>query len=342
MTDINDILNRKVSFQKSAFAPLSNELVIKEVLRGIKEERLSNIVLMLRGFLNRGDYEYYGQQKKRLPGVTFSATFHERRRRSDLKKYNGIIVIDIDKLTENQLDEYKKELLSDKYVISFWESPSKKGLKGLVGIDYFVEFTDFDLIHRIAFKKLVDYFQNNYKIELDESGSDTTRLCFLSSDVNLVVKEECCLFPVTSEDLEKYSIIVKDLSIKKGRATLSLNKKDALFNPKGKNLPQNRLVIKSIIIYLTKRRLSITSTYDKWYRVGFAIANSFTHDIGERYFLDFCQLDGIKHNEIESKNLLINCYETTNSEISFSTIYHLAQGHGYKPKKNKGDGSEDV
>ena len=76
------------------------------------------------------------------------------------------------------------------------------------------------------------------------------------------------------------------------------------------------------------------SDYDKWYRVAFAISNTFTHDIGEKYFMKLCELDGDNHNEIESKNLLVNCYETTGGDIKFQSIYHYAQELGYKPKKN--------
>jgi len=334
MTDSNFILNKKVSFQKSAFAPLTHELTIKDVLRGIKEERLNYIVDGLRELIAIGDMDSYGYQKKRLPAVTFSATFNEKRRRNDLKIYNQIIVLDIDKLTSSELDFNKKILKEDPYVVSSWESPSKKGLKGLIYLDFNLEITDIDFLHRIAFKKLVEYFQYNYKIELDESGSDTTRLCFLSSDANIVIKDACELFSVNQEDIELYSESVKAASTNKAVAVRKVNKKDALLNSVGKNSPKNRLAIKSIIKFLNKRNLSITNSYDKWYRIAFAIANCFSHDIGEGYFLLLCQLDKEKYNEIECRNLLINCYETTNYEIKFSTIIHYAQEVGYKQKIN--------
>lgn len=342
MTKIDNILNLKVSFQKTAFAPLSHELLIKDVLRGIKEERLKYIVSELRKMLADGNIDGYGQHKKKLPGVTFSGTFEKNRRRNNLKTYNQIIVLDIDKLSNSELERVKKILKNDPYVLTYWESPSKKGLKGLIYLDFLIEITDIDLFHRIGFKKLVEYFQDNYSIDLDESGSDTTRLCFLSSDPDIAIKEVVNSFPIYANDIEIYSHSVRKSSIKKEKATRKVNRKDALLNANGKNLPQNRLNIKSIIKYLTKRNLSITESYEKWYRVAFAIANSFTYDIGEGYFLKLCKQDKEKYNEIECKNLLINCYETTNDEIKFSTIFHYAQELGYKPKNNKGNGSEGV
>jgi len=88
MTNMTDRLNEKVSFQKNAFAPLSHELTIRDVLRGIQEERLKYIVTNLREMIAKGDFESYGHHKKKLPGVTFSGTFNEKRRRNNLKAYH--------------------------------------------------------------------------------------------------------------------------------------------------------------------------------------------------------------------------------------------------------------
>ena len=125
MIDVENILNLKVSFQKTAFAPLSHELLIKDVLRGIKEERLGYIVADLRKMLNEGNLNKYEQHKKKLPGVTFSGTFDNKRRRNDLKIYNQIIVLDIDKLSDTKLDRCK-EILKESLCNLLWESPSKK------------------------------------------------------------------------------------------------------------------------------------------------------------------------------------------------------------------------
>jgi hypothetical protein len=344
--ELEIILNSKASFQKTVFAPLSHEVRIKDILRGIKDKRLEKIIHRLRTHLDENNIKLYNQEKKFLPGVTFSATFKEKRRRENIGEYNEIIVLDIDKLNQEQMSKYKEILHKDKYVFSFWESPSKKGLKGLIKLSFEYKYDDIDISHRTAFKKLVTYFNQNYEIELDESGSDTTRLCFLSSDENLVLKDKIAPFVIIVDD-----IIIENTfdtenkrvdSLKKGKSVKTVNKKDALYNPKGKNIPSNRLAIKSIIKFLSKRNLSITNSYEKWYRVAFAIATSFTYDIGEKYFLSLCRLDKEKHNEIESKNLLISCYEKTDFKISFNTIYHYAQENGYKSKNIVRDGNEGV
>lgn len=339
------ILTKKASFQKTVFAPLSHELKIKDILRGIKEQRLEHIIHKLRTHLKEENVELYNQEKKFLPGVTFSAVFNSKRRRENIEVYNEIIVLDIDKLNQEQMLKYKEILLKDKYVFSFWESPSKKGLKGLVKLYFEYEYDNIDISHRTAFKKLLTYFYQNYGIELDESGSDTTRLCFLSSDENLVLKEKASQFIIKENDIIKAKSNIESKKgnlIKKEKTVRNINKKDALYNPKGRNNPSNRFAIKSIIKFLSKRNLSITNTYEKWYKVAFAISTSFTYDIGEKYFLSLCRLDKEKHNEIESKNLLVSCYEKTDFKISFNTIYHYTKEYGYKSKNIVRDGNEDV
>lgn len=333
MLNAKKIFFKKVSFQKNAYAPLTHELTIENVLSGIKEQRLISFISNLRYLLSNGDNREYNERKKMLPGVTFCATFNKKRQRDKIKEYNELIVIDIDKLDSYQLTKYKSILMGDEYVLTFWESPSKLGLKGLIPISFDNEIDDIDIAHKIAFKKLVQYFRDEYNIELDESGSDTTRLCFLSSDSNLVLKSNYNNFAICDDDFNKFKSKVVRKEKNKNPKVKIISKKAILLNPEGKNSPKDRLVMSSIIRFLTKRGLSITDSYDKWYRVAFAISNSFTHDIGEKYFLKLCRLDGKKHFKIESENLLLSCYESTYGEISFNTIYHYAKELGYKQKK---------
>jgi len=330
MNKTNDILESRVSFQKDAFSDLSHILTIKDVLKGIKEKRLDNKISSLRNYLNNDNKDLYNKNKKYLPGVTFCATFNHKRRKERIEKYNCIIVIDIDKLTKEELISTKAYLMADDYVFSFWDSPSNKGVKGLVRIDYSFTYdiSEIDVLHKSAFRKLVEYFKDKYEIELDESGSDTTRLCFLSSDENLVLKENYKSFMVSEPDI---TIIKTKLKVKSSTLKVKvISQRNALYNPEGRNKPSDRKTFHSFYKYLSKRNLSITSSYENWYKVALAISSAFTYDIGEKYFLKLCKLDGENHNEIESRNLLIGCYENSKGEITFNTIFHLAKEFGYK------------
>lgn len=322
-----------VSYQVNTWSDITIEPTIGSILADIKSDKHKTQITALRTKLEGGDKEYYDNYKKQLPAVTFSATFNRKRTNENLKLYNPIIVIDIDKLTNEQIDQNFQQLKNDEYVLSFWRSPSNKGFKGLVAVEYKIENNEFelDLLHKSAFKKLFDYFQNTYDIELDKSGSDITRLCFLSFDNNLNLKSAFKKFTIENDD-----IIVA--SKKENGKSLNLkfsSNKDALYNPLGKNSQLDRKIMTDIIRNLTNKNLSITNSYTDWCKVAMAISNTFTYDIGLKYFLKLSKLDSTKYNEILCTNFLNNCYETRKGNVNFSSIIYLANQKGYLTKNQR-------
>jgi hypothetical protein len=334
-----DILNKKVSYQKDIWSALSKEMSISDVLKEIKSDEHKVQVQYLRSLISEGNKDAYNIHKRTLSAVTFCGTFDAERRKAKIKYYNSIVVLDVDKLDEDELLRIKNCFQSEPIVFSFWESPSKEGLKGLVSLKYTIELNNenLDSAHKGAFKKLAAYFREKHRIELDSSGSDTTRLCFFSFDPSLKVKEEIIEFEVTESDL--LPIEAHQKKENKIELTFSSNK-DALYNPANRNAPSDRYTIAAIIRYLTKRKASITSSYEEWYYVAMAIANTFTYDIGEKYFLKLSSLDSTKFNEKECKNFLTNCYESRSGSINFSTIVFFANKKGYLTKKQRDRGSE--
>ena len=224
--------------------------------------------------------------------------------------------------------------MQDEFVFSFWRSPSNKGFKGLVQLEFtdISDEIDIDTKHKSAFKKLATYFQSKYNLELDKSGSDTSRLCFLSYDTELVRKETFKKFQVTNDDID---VVTTKTSNGRTRKIRFVSNKDALYNPLERNNQYDRKVMTDIIRYLTNKNLSITFSYAEWCKVAMAIANTFTYDIGLNYFIKLSKLDGAKFNEIHCTNFLINCYETKNGNVAFASIIHLANEKGYKTKQQK-------
>lgn len=333
---IKEILQHKVSFQLTAWAPLSKEFTIEEVLAEIKSNKYSLQVNYLRRLLNDGNDGDYSIHKKTLPSVTFCGTFVEKRKREYLKSYNSLIVIDIDKLSQDEFVRVKQVLRSDKYVFSFWESPSQNGLKGLVSLsyDFTINPSILEKAHKSAFQKLADYFLSTHQIVLDKSGSDTTRLCFLSFDPNILIQKTIVQFTILETDL---IATTEKLGVSKTQNIISKGSRNTLFNPKNKNIPENRKTVQAIIKFLSKRGLTITNTYAEWYRVAYAIANSFTHDIGEKYYLSLCRLDGAKHDETNSINMLHYCYENSADRITFNSIIYFAKQKGYQTNSQRGE-----
>lgn len=335
MQKMNGILDLKVSFQENTWTNVSVvEPTIRYVLHAIKSEKYKKQVTDLRTNLEKGNIEFYNDNKKRLPAVTFSATFNENRTRENVNYYNSLIVLDIDKLNTEQIEVCFEQLLQDEFVFSFWRSPSNNGFKGLVQLEYtdIPNEMDLDTKHKSAFKKLSTYFQETYNLELDKSGSDISRLCFLSYDTNLVIKETSKKFQIKNDDINVVALKTSNGRTKKIKF---VSNRDALYNPLERDNQQVRKLMTDIIRHLTNNNLSITFSYTEWCKVAMAIANTFTYDIGLNYFTKLSKLDGAKFNEIHCKNFLINCYETRNGNVTFASIIHLANEKGYKTKQQK-------
>jgi hypothetical protein len=331
MHEFSDILAYKVSYQENTWSQITNEPTIGSILSEIKSNKYKNRITELRKRLESGDKEYYDNFKKQLPAVTFSGTFNVRRISENLKNYNPLIVIDIDKLERQELENTISVLLKDDYVFSFWVSPSNNGIKGLVSINYLLDSSevDIEIKHKSAFNKLSKYIIDNYNIELDRSGSDITRLCFLSYDENLVLKDNLKRFDITQEDI----LIKKKKDYIKGEIKLKFaSNRDALYNPEGRNNQFNRKLMSDILRYLRHKNLSITYNYEEWCKVGMAISNSFTYDVGSKYFFKLSAMDGAKFNETNCANFLMNCYESRKGNVNFGSIIYLANQKGYKTK----------
>jgi len=325
------ILNRTVSFQTTSWSSISKELTIREVLFEIQSGKYSNQISSLRNLLKNGKKEDYIYHKRTLPAITFCGTFNKERKRTQIRTYNSIIVLDVDKLEIEELRRVKKCFNDESMVLSFWESPSKEGIKGLVVLEYKIELSseNIEKAHKKAFQNLANYFSEKYSIEIDSSGSDITRLCFLSFDPNLIIKNNFIPFEV---DFDQIIDLKKEDRHNKVK-NINENSKDLLYNPKERNKANDRYLISSIIKYLNKKQLSITYSYEEWYKVGMAIANTFTYEVGEKYFLKLSLCDKEKYNELNCKKFLVGCYESRTGAIKFSSIVFFAKNKGYTVKK---------
>lgn len=330
------------SYQENTWSRISAEIMLHETLNIISSDILKFKIELLRKELKKGNKEYYDNNKKQLPAVTFSATFTENRKKENLKFYNSLLVIDIDKLSDDEMKRTYESLNRDKYVLSFWRSPSNNGYKGLILINYneILKKEHVDFQHKAAFKIISAYFLEQYKIELDASGNDITRLCFLSFDDGIVVKDSYCEFKVNTSEFKKNSKSNK----KKKTMQSHSSDKDALYNSKNRNSPYDRRLMSNIIRYLNNNKCSITENYENWCKVAMAIANTFTFNVGENYFIKLSKRDLDKFDETNCVNFLSNCYENRKGKIAFASIVYLANQKGYKTKyqKNGVPKAEDV
>lgn len=325
------ILEREISFQNNTFSTISKQLSIKDTLDLIKSGYLKNEITKLRELYLNENKDDYSAEKLQLPAVTFCGSFNAERKKECLINYNSLIVLDIDKLTNEQIVEYENKLSNDNFVLSYWRSPSNFGIKGLVNLKYNFEIEDIDYAHKSAFYKLYNYFEVNHGIELDKSGNDTTRLCFLSYDLNLVFKDYFDDFQIEKSDLKENKLVLNKLNSK--IKVFDKTKNNALYNPANRNRGIDKREMMDIINYLTKGKIVITGEYDTRYKIAYSISNTFTYELGKIFFLQLCKIEKDNYNEAKEIRLLEYCYEKNSGFMKFDFIKKLVKDkYNYKQK----------
>lgn len=160
----------------------SRELTIEEVYHMIVSGQLKDATQAVRA---EEDEKKQGEMKMlTLPYVTFFGTFTYRSNKA-LKKASGLMVLDIDDVDEpNRLAEIRKALINDKRYPSVlcFTSPRGHGIKDIIYVG------DMDgMTLREYFQGVSRYFAFNYGIEIDPSGKDASRACYMCHDVECYI-----------------------------------------------------------------------------------------------------------------------------------------------------------
>ena len=330
-----DLDNIHVSFYRNMKSHVVEKMIISRVMRGICSDYYKDVVQRLRSLKKQGDVNAANEIKCSLHAVTFCGVYEGRRKADLCKQYNNLMVIDIDKLDDEEMRRVRVCLEQDDYVAAFWISPSGNGWKGLVGLEY-AEGKNENLMsrHHKAFIQLQEYFKKEYTIELDSSGKDITRLCFMSWCPELIVKPLSNRFMV---DLDKQKVCkhagiqreeMPRLRIMHISQHINWNLLDGKkYEFKTENW--NRKVADRLYKYLKKNGISITTSYEDWVRVAFAIAGTFHPVYGRRLFMKLCELDGALHDEVKSEKLIFSAYMNRSGNCDFGTILFLASKKGF-------------
>jgi hypothetical protein len=174
-----------------------NEVVehktITTILEEIKIGKYRPGIIYLRKSLAENKTEAYNKAKKSLPAFTPSGKFVGGRKLEFLADYSSCIILDIDKLSKNDLQNTKHLANQSEFTYASFISPSGNGLKILVKIN-----SD-KANHKEAFVLVQAHYESILKLEIDKSGKDVTRLCFYSWDENLYLNENATTFVTLSE-----------------------------------------------------------------------------------------------------------------------------------------------
>lgn len=314
--EVSEMLQCKVSLFPSVFSKVVKQYTLGNVLKSFSSRRYAKTIREARGYLQEGDTEMYKACKSMLPVVTFCGIFEGGHSKANLIHYNEIVIIDIDHLSEENLPTVAKQLQQDEYVFAYWKSPSGQGLKGLVRISSSDE-NELDEHHRQSFRQLTEYLKPKYSIDIDQSGSDYSRLCYACWDEGLVIKKTAKIFAV-----DKPTTAVPEKHSSNNTITQSSNHLDR---------QSDINVVNDIIRYLRSTGRSITHEYENWVRVAYAIAATFPPKTGLSLFLQLSQMDVDKYNEEACCSMLDYCYAHNNGQVTLGTIIYLAKKAGYTP-----------
>ena len=116
-----------------------NEVVehktIPTILEEIKTGKYKPGIIYLRKSLAEKKEEAYNKAKKSLPAFTPSGKFVGGRKLEFLAEYSNCIILDIDKLSKEQLQNAKMIAAQSEFTYACFISPSGNGLKILVKIN---------------------------------------------------------------------------------------------------------------------------------------------------------------------------------------------------------------
>lgn len=193
--------------------------------------------------------------KSFLPYFTFSGVF-AKRLTENLKVHSGLIVLDFDNLSDERLAQLFSDFITIEFVCACWISPSGNGLKVLVKID--------PDQHLQSFIELDDFFTGNFNLEIDQSGKDVARACFVSWDPNIFYNPESTIFEVQNPQTNESVKNVKDNVII-----------EPVIPPASNQFKINKDLqrVQHVVEQIEREKIDITDNdYDNRLTIGFALA----------------------------------------------------------------------
>ncbi|PWK19631.1 DUF3987 domain-containing protein [Xanthomarina spongicola] len=294
--------------QVSIFKDFANKVEdapLQQIITDIKEGKYKNHIVSIRKLKKNGNNNEANELKKHLLGFTTSGIFNNERTADTISEYSGFVILDIDKLSESELNRITPIIHLAVYTYAAFISPSGNGIKIIVPVSTSKEQ------HKEAYNQVVRYYEQALNIDIDTSGSDISRLCFMSYDPE-------CYF---NSDAETYKVIIEEKPLK----IVSSNPHIPI-NSDGSE-------IEKYILEIEAKGIDLTSGYVNWRNIGFAIADEYGEN-GREYFHRISK----QHTEYDAKECdkqFTNCLKANGSGVTMSTFYYFANQAGVNLKNSE-------
>lgn len=166
-------------FEKPIYTKFpAKEVSILDVYDTIRLNKFEKVTQSLRNLDSKDAARKFKAQH--FDYVTFSGTFHKRNA-NDLIQHSGFICFDFDEIED--IESLKKLLIKESQFETelIFTSPSGNGLK------WVISFHNNEFSHSDYFTAVLNYFKLTHNIEIDPSGSDVSRACFLCYDKHVYI-----------------------------------------------------------------------------------------------------------------------------------------------------------
>ena len=167
---------------------------LDDIINDIQSGKQKAEIETIRSLITSGQNDNAAALKNKLPAFTVSGNFENGRKATDIVSYSNFLVLDLDKLSAEQVENVQKLVKLAHYTYAAFISPSGNGMKIIVQVNSSVEH------HKEAFKQVADHYEKCLNLEIDSSGSDVSRLCFMSYDPDCYFNKNADVFDVALPD----------------------------------------------------------------------------------------------------------------------------------------------
>lgn len=172
-------------------------IALRKILDRIRKGKSLELITKIRNEQNKKDRD---KLKEKLPSICFSGKF-KFRSNSGIESHSGLICLDFDHFeTKEKLEKFKVELKENRYVLSYFQSPSGDGVKVLVRVPAITD--DIAGTHSKYVESLCKYFKQENWDDL----TDVSRVCYESFDPDVYLNETAKVYDILTKDK---SIIVE-------------------------------------------------------------------------------------------------------------------------------------
>ena len=318
-------------------APITNttpdrEITVKDVYMHIIDEALKSTTDEYRKKVAKArlDPKKKDEAKRfkltKFDCATFAGTF-SKRQANHLTAPSGLMCLDLDHVA--QPDEVAMvrqkiyELLGESIALMF-TSPSGDGIKVVVTID--LSKADF----QTWFVAYSNYLEAKLGLKTDPQCKDVSRACFLPYDANCYIHPdyftECAqLQPPAELDPKEWAgtDATTEAATEPRVQPLAPTNAPTPFTPIGGD--DLRAEVLRLAHEVVSRGIDLTTTYEEWTKVGFALAHNLGESGRDIFHTLSCQHPNYKYDECDRKYTQLLAASPSSNPITIKTLFQMAK-----------------